>query len=105
MHDPAGAGNMFAGGTQRSQVTFACNEDIFGLLPAGNSQKFGTQQIDALVGLGRKADHYRVGFAVPWLNGREMCYASLGRSLGPHSGGFHTSNGFQQGVGFVPQGE
>ncbi len=46
-----------------------------------------------------------VDFVVPWLNGPEMSYASLRTSLGPHSGGFHTSNGFQQGVGFVPQGE
>ena len=28
-----------------ASVTFARNEDIFGLLPAGNSQKFGTQLV------------------------------------------------------------
>lgn len=46
-----------------------------------------------------------VDFVVPWVNGPEMPYAALRTSKGPHSGGFHTSNGFQQGVGFVLNGE
>ncbi|MEO8271874.1 MAG: DUF1559 domain-containing protein, partial [Aureliella sp.] len=45
-----------------------------------------------------------VDFIVPWVNGPEMPYASLRTSKGPHSGGFHVANGFQQGVGFVLNG-
>ena len=43
-----------------------------------------------------------VDFIVPWVNGPEMSDAALRASKGPHSGGFHTTHGFQQGVGFVP---
>jgi len=46
-----------------------------------------------------------VDFILPWVNGPEMTKAAWRTSKGPHSGGFHTSNGFQQGVGFVLNGE
>ena len=46
-----------------------------------------------------------VDFIVPWVNGPEMSDAALRTSKGPHSGGFHTTHGFQQGVDFMPGGQ
>lgn len=44
-----------------------------------------------------------IGLSAPWINGPEMTYDAVTASLGPHSGGFFYSNGFQQGVGFMLQ--
>ena len=42
---------------------------------------------------------------VPWIVGPEMDYGSVTRSVGPHSKGFFYANGFQQGVGFMLDGQ
>jgi hypothetical protein len=47
----------------RAQVALAGNEDIFGLMPAGDAQQFLTQQVDTLIGLGRQGN-CGVGFVV-----------------------------------------
>lgn len=40
----------------------------------------------------------------PWLNGPEMTYDAVTRSVGPHRDGFHCARGFQQGVDFMEGG-
>lgn len=46
-----------------------------------------------------------LAFNVPWINGPEMDYTAVTRSIGPHSNGFFYANGFQQGVGFMLDGQ
>lgn len=46
-----------------------------------------------------------VAHSVPWLNGPEMDYDTVTRSIGPHSDGFFYAKGFQQGVGFMLNGK
>ncbi len=46
-----------------------------------------------------------IDHSVPWLNGPEMNYDAVTRSVGPHSNGFFYANGFQQGVGFMLDGQ
>jgi len=42
---------------------------------------------------------------IPWASGPEMKYADIIRQVGPHHRGFFYARGFQQGVGFMLNGE
>ena len=42
---------------------------------------------------------------VPWVSGPEMDYHQIRQTNGPHHGGFYFSNGSQQGVGFMLDGQ
>lgn len=44
------------------------------------------------------------GLGVPWPTGPEVSPTDVGRSGGPHRGGFFTAAGFQQGVRFMMNG-
>jgi prepilin-type N-terminal cleavage/methylation domain-containing protein len=46
-----------------------------------------------------------VNLSVPWVTGPEMPYDIVIGSKGPHSDGFHFARGFQQGVGFIRNGQ
>ena len=46
-----------------------------------------------------------VTFRVPWISGPELDYDAITGSVGPHSNGFFYANGFQQGVGFMLDGQ
>jgi Tfp pilus assembly protein PilE len=42
---------------------------------------------------------------VPWASGPELSHSNVVNSTGPHHGGFFFSQGFQEGVGFVLNGQ
>jgi prepilin-type N-terminal cleavage/methylation domain-containing protein len=42
---------------------------------------------------------------VPWVSGPEMSYRTVVGSKGPHSDGFYFARGFQQGIGFMLNGQ
>lgn len=46
-----------------------------------------------------------VDLTVPWVNSPEMGYETVVRSKGPHFDGFFFARGFQQGVGFMLNGQ
>lgn len=46
-----------------------------------------------------------IALSTPWVNSPEMDYNSVTKSIGPHSKGFFYAQGFQQGVGFVLDGQ
>jgi prepilin-type N-terminal cleavage/methylation domain-containing protein len=46
-----------------------------------------------------------VNLNVPWVRSPEMSYAIVVGSKGPHSDGFYFARGFQQGVGFIRNGQ
>jgi prepilin-type N-terminal cleavage/methylation domain-containing protein len=46
-----------------------------------------------------------VSSSVPWVSGPEMPYDLVVKSKGPHSDGFFFARGFQQGVGFIRNGQ
>jgi type II secretory pathway pseudopilin PulG len=46
-----------------------------------------------------------ISLDVPWASGPEMPYSDVVNSTGPHRGGFFFSQGFQQGVGYILNGE
>ena len=46
-----------------------------------------------------------IAFSVPWISGPEMDYTTVIGSVGPHSNGFFYANGFQQGIGFMLDGQ
>lgn len=62
------------------------------LVPAGGHESFNL--FDA-----------PIAFSVPWLNGPVMKYQMVIGSVGPQSNGFFYTNGFQQGVEFMLDGQ
>ena len=46
-----------------------------------------------------------VNSSVPWVSGPEMPYEGVVQSKGPHSDGFYFARGWQQGVGFIRNGQ
>ena len=46
-----------------------------------------------------------VDLKVAWVTGPEMDYHAIQKAKGPHHDGFHFSNGSQQGIGFMLNGE
>ena len=46
-----------------------------------------------------------VNLSVPWVSGPAMPHDIVVGSKGPHSDGFHFARGFQQGVGFIRNGQ
>ena len=45
---------MFLSQSQGPEMALAGNENVFGMMPAGDAQQFGAQQFDAQPGFGRK---------------------------------------------------
>jgi prepilin-type N-terminal cleavage/methylation domain-containing protein len=57
---------------------------------------------------GRKTFHIfdaPLGVSVPWASGPEMSYDEVVRQTGPHRRGFFFASGFQEGVGFISDGQ
>ncbi len=46
-----------------------------------------------------------ISLQAPWASGPEMNYDELKNAIGPHHGGLFYSQGFQQGVGFMLNGQ
>ena len=46
-----------------------------------------------------------VGLRVPWPTGPEVATTDVGRSGGPHRGGYFSAAGFQQGVRYAINGQ
>ena len=62
--DVARRGDMRLRRGERAQVALAGDEDVFGLMPAGDAQQFPTQQVDAGAGTRRQRNGDRVGLVV-----------------------------------------
>ena len=62
----AGSDNMLLSIGQGAQMAFAGDEDILGLVPAGDTQQFLAEQVDTLIGLGGQGNCHAIGLVMPF---------------------------------------